>query len=56
MKMGLDSVPDGAFALECPACPHPGRNLPKDWDKASEDTRYVSNLFPLPLKTIQTAS
>lgn len=52
MGTGLDSVPDGAFALECPACPHPGRNLPEDWDKAPEDTRYVSNLVTPPLQTI----
>ena len=22
---------DGDLAVECPACPHPGRNLPDDW-------------------------
>ena len=37
----LVSVPNGEFALECPACPHPGRNLPQDWDKAPEDKKYV---------------
>ena len=41
MKAGLDSVRDGAFALECPACPHPGRNLPEKWEQVSEDERYV---------------
>ena len=41
---GLVSVPDGAFALECPACPHPGRNLPQDWDQTPEDTKYVRSL------------
>lgn len=40
-ETGLDSVPDGAYALECPACPHPGRNLPENWGQASEDKRYV---------------
>jgi hypothetical protein len=44
---GLASLPDGALALECPACPHPGRNLPQGWDKASEDTKYVGLLPPL---------
>lgn len=38
---GLASIPDGSFALECPACPHPGRNLPQNWDQVSEDKRYV---------------
>jgi len=55
IKTGLSSVSDGAFALECPACPHPGRNLPQDWDQAPEDRQYVylllsctkrSNLLP----------
>ena len=41
MKTGLDTVLDGAFALECPACPHPGRNLPEDWDRAPKETQYV---------------
>jgi len=41
MEMGLASVPDGAFALECPACPHPGRNLPEGWDRAPEGIRCV---------------
>jgi hypothetical protein len=42
METNLTSVPDGAFALECPACPHPGRNLPEGWDHAPEETRYAS--------------
>lgn len=41
METNLASVADGAFALECPACPHPGRNLPEGWDQAPEETRYV---------------
>lgn len=38
---GLASITDGSLALECPACPHPGRNLPQGWDDASEDKKYV---------------
>jgi hypothetical protein len=41
VEAGLDSVRDGAFALECPACPHPNRNLPEKWEQVSEDERYV---------------
>ena len=37
----LTCVPAGAFALECPACPHPGRNLPADWDKAPDGMKYA---------------
>ena len=51
MQTGLASIPDGAFALECPACPHPGRNLPDDWDKTPEDNKYASNV-PRLLKTV----
>src|ERR1700753_1515758 len=34
-------VANGTFALECPACPHPGRNLPTGWDKVDEDKKYI---------------
>ena len=27
---GVESVPDGGMAVECPACPHPGRNVDAD--------------------------
>ncbi|KAM6493543.1 hypothetical protein JOM56_011677 [Amanita muscaria] len=29
---GAAATAHGELALECPACPHPGRNLPKNWD------------------------
>ena len=38
---GLAAVPNGAFAVECPACPHPGRNLPEGWDQAPDDIQYA---------------
>lgn len=27
---GVESLPDGSMAVECPACPHPGRNIDAD--------------------------
>jgi len=45
-SMPVDNLSDGALAIECPACPHPGRNLPPDWENESEDRAYV--LFPPP--------
>ena len=30
--IAVDELSDGALAIECPACPHPGRNLPAGWD------------------------
>jgi hypothetical protein len=37
----VDDLEGGAFAMECPACPHPGRNLPVEWEKESGDKAYV---------------
>lgn len=33
----VDDLCDGALAVECPACPHPGRNLPPDWENETKD-------------------
>ena len=30
---GIDATSKGQLMVECPACPHPDRNLPDDWDK-----------------------
>lgn len=30
---GVNATGQGELALECPACPHPGRNLPEGWDR-----------------------
>jgi hypothetical protein len=29
---GASATEAGELAIECPACPHPGRNLPEDWE------------------------
>jgi len=31
---GVDATSKGELMVECPACPHPGRNLPDGWEKA----------------------
>ena len=31
---GIMSTSPGGLTVECPACPHPGRNLPDDWQQA----------------------
>ena len=28
----IEKLGDGALAVECPACPHPDRNLPIGWE------------------------
>ncbi|KAJ7301763.1 hypothetical protein DFH08DRAFT_978448 [Mycena albidolilacea] len=35
----------GEVALLCPACPHPGINLPRDWDKVPPHHRFLYALF-----------
>lgn len=30
---GIATTEPGGLALECAACPHPGRNLPPGWDQ-----------------------
>ena len=32
--LGIESTAQGQLAVECPACPHPDRNLPDDWRNA----------------------
>lgn len=31
---GVASTEQGSCAVECPACPHPGKNLPVGWENA----------------------
>ena len=30
----VDGTSPGSLTVECPACPHPGRNLPENWQEA----------------------
>lgn len=38
--VGVSGTPRGANAIECPACPQPGRNLPSDW-QSRDDCKFV---------------
>jgi hypothetical protein len=29
---GVTATSQGELAIECPACPHPNRNLPDNWN------------------------
>jgi hypothetical protein len=42
---GVDGTKPGQCAIECPVCPHPGRNIPSDWDEAPEDIKYDFSSF-----------
>ncbi|KAF7349654.1 CxC2 domain-containing protein [Mycena sanguinolenta] len=41
----VDSTGPGELALLCPACPHPGKNLPADWQNAPPEKRFLYALF-----------
>ncbi len=38
---GIAATKDGELALECPACPHPGKNLPDHWDEEASNKMCV---------------
>ena len=40
---GVDATEEGELAIECPACPHPGRNMPSDLEEIPESTVQVSH-------------
>ncbi|KAG1867715.1 hypothetical protein F4604DRAFT_1881617 [Suillus subluteus] len=37
---GVDGTAEGECAILCPACPHPGKNLPVDWKDAPRQWLY----------------
>ncbi|TBU58879.1 hypothetical protein BD310DRAFT_906324 [Dichomitus squalens] len=42
---GPDGTKPGELVVECPACLHPGRNLPLNWDTAPPDVKWLYTLF-----------
>lgn len=36
---GIQGTQQGECALLCPACPHPGKNMPEYWEQTPEDKR-----------------
>ena len=34
---GADGTSQGELAIECPACPHPDKNLPANWQHSGAD-------------------
>ncbi|TFK79917.1 hypothetical protein K466DRAFT_504786, partial [Polyporus arcularius HHB13444] len=41
---GISATQPGSLAVECPACPHPDKNLPDGWESAPEEVRFVRAL------------
>ncbi|KAF9487546.1 hypothetical protein BDN71DRAFT_1485294 [Pleurotus eryngii] len=42
---GVAGTSTGECAVMCPACPHPGKNLPSDWEKAEKPKVWIYALF-----------
>ncbi|KAJ7736633.1 hypothetical protein B0H16DRAFT_1466534 [Mycena metata] len=42
---GVEATGPGELCVLCPVCPHPGVNLPNDWDKVSEADKFLYILF-----------
>ncbi|KAJ7851884.1 hypothetical protein B0H13DRAFT_1643671 [Mycena leptocephala] len=42
---GIDGTKPGELAIQCPACPRPGINLPNDWEKAPPESKFLYILF-----------
>ncbi|KAJ7472830.1 hypothetical protein FB451DRAFT_1134413 [Mycena latifolia] len=42
---GIANTQDGKLTLLCPACPHPGKNLPPDWMDYPEEKQFLFALF-----------
>jgi hypothetical protein len=43
---GVEGTSEGELVVECPACPHPGRNMLDDWKDAPAELRYsILNYF-----------
>ncbi|KAF8875848.1 hypothetical protein BD779DRAFT_1475909 [Infundibulicybe gibba] len=42
---GVSGTKEGELALLCPACPHPGKNLPENWRECSPKEKWRYALF-----------
>ncbi|KAF7982533.1 hypothetical protein HWV62_28158 [Athelia sp. TMB] len=43
--LGIMATVEGECAVECPACPLPGKNLPRDWKLSDESIRWIYALI-----------
>ncbi|KAF7965909.1 hypothetical protein HWV62_40974 [Athelia sp. TMB] len=43
--LGIESTVDGECAVECPACPQPGKNIPHNWKLSDESIRWIYALI-----------
>ncbi|KAI6111782.1 hypothetical protein EDD16DRAFT_1690987 [Pisolithus croceorrhizus] len=43
--LGISNTKQGDCTLLCPACPHPGKNLPQDWRSIKPEIQFLYSLF-----------
>ncbi|KAJ7363849.1 hypothetical protein DFH08DRAFT_949484 [Mycena albidolilacea] len=41
----VKATKSGKLAVQCPACPRPGLNLPDDWEMATNEDKYLYIIF-----------
>ncbi|KAH9482438.1 hypothetical protein JR316_0004538 [Psilocybe cubensis] len=44
-ETGVNGTKEGECAVLCPACPHPGINLPDNWKERPESEQWLYSLF-----------
>ncbi|KAI0688809.1 hypothetical protein C8Q76DRAFT_772031 [Earliella scabrosa] len=42
---GAAATKPGELVVECAACPHPGKNIPADWESAPPDVKWMYTLY-----------
>ncbi|PPQ96654.1 hypothetical protein CVT26_010318, partial [Gymnopilus dilepis] len=42
---GAAGTSEGELVIECPACPHPGKNLPDDWEDVGPKDRFLYTFY-----------
>ncbi|KAL0565320.1 hypothetical protein V5O48_016705 [Marasmius crinis-equi] len=43
--LGIEATVEGELALECPSCPHQGKNLSKGWEQVPPEKRFLYGLY-----------
>ena len=61
-RSGRGHDPDGAgatslgeLAIECPACPHPDRNLPPEWNSGDRKSTRLNSSHDIPSRMPSSA-
>ncbi len=41
---GILATKEGECVVLCPACPHPGINMPDGWEQTTEQKQYICDI------------